>query len=490
MLINGEWCDGKAREYMESINPATGEINAVFCRGDKHDVNRAVEAARTAFETGEWPAMGYKDRAEILRQIAEVINDHSIELARMETLDNGKPIKESTLIDIPTTADTFKAFAAMGEALKGETIKSDPALFSYTMYEPLGVCAQIIPWNYPLIMAAWKLAPALMAGNTVVIKPSELTSLSLLALAALFDETDLPPGVVNIVTGTGDEVGRPLAAHPGIDKIAFTGSTATGGDIMHQAASTITRHTLELGGKSPVIVTNHAHIEAAVDGVMAGIFLNQGQMCTAGSRLLLQADIYDDFIRQLRAKTEKIKAGNGMNPETSMGPLISAAHRDKVLDYITIGLEEGATLTSGGDVPEDEACKDGFFITPTIFTNVTPEMRIAREEIFGPVLTVFSFDTLDDAVALANDTDYGLACSIWSTDIYEVNHLSSKVKAGTIWVNTYGSFLNEVPFGGYKKSGIGRELGKAGLLEYTQLKSVTIDASKDRIPLISKWYGF
>jgi len=489
MWIDGEWCESVSRESLDSINPATSEVIGTIPRGTEADAHKAVKAARAAFDQGEWPRMSYQDRGDILRQIAQLVREKASDLARLETLDNGKPIKESTLIDIPTAADTFESFASMAGELKGETIPVTPPAVSYTRYEPIGVVAQIIPWNYPLLMAAWKLAPALLAGNTVVLKPSTLTSLTALELAQLMEETDIPPGVVNVVTGPGSEIGRALATSPQVDKIALTGSTNTGREVMGLAASNMKKITLELGGKSPTIVLKDADLEAALNGTLATIFLNQGQMCVAGSRLLVHQDIHEEFIQRLVAKAEKIKLGNGLDPETTMGPLISKEHREKVLGYISSGVKQGAKLASGGKVPEGDIFEKGFFLEPTIFDKVDNGMEIAQEEIFGPVLSVLTFSTLEEAVSLANATRYGLAGSVWTRDLHQANYIAEGVRAGTIWINTYGSFFNEVPFGGYKESGLGRELGKAGLKEYTELKSITMDLSPGQRSLITKWYG-
>lgn len=489
MWIDGEWCESASRESIDSVNPATSEVISTIPRGTEADAHKAVHAARSAFDEGEWPQMSYQDRGDILRQIAQLVREKASDLARLETLDNGKPIKESTLIDIPTAADTFESFASMAGELKGETIPVTAPAVSYTRYEPIGVVAQIIPWNYPLLMAAWKLAPALMAGNTVVLKPSTLTSLTALELAKLIEETDLPPGVVNVVTGPGSEIGRALATSPQVDKIALTGSTETGREVMGLAASNMKKITLELGGKSPTMVLKDADLEAALNGTLATIFLNQGQMCVAGSRLLVHEDIHKEFIQRLVAKAEKIKLGNGLDPETTMGPLISKEHREKVLGYISSGIKQGAKLVSGGKVPEGDAFEKGFFLEPTIFDKVDKGMEIAQEEIFGPVLSVLTFSTLDEAVSLANATRYGLAGSVWTRDLHQAHYIAEGVRAGTIWINTYGSFFNEVPFGGYKESGLGRELGKAGLKEYTELKSITMDLSPGQRSLITKWYG-
>lgn len=489
MWIGGKWCESESKEYLKSINPANSEVNGLIPRGKAPDAKKALQAARVAFDQGQWPKMSYQDRGEILRQVAQLIREKSSQLSRLETLDNGKPLKETTLIDIPAAADTFESFASMAGELKGETIPVNAPVMSYTLYEPVGVVAQIIPWNYPLLMAAWKLAPALFTGNTVVLKPSALTSLTALELAKLMEETDLPSGVVNVVTGLGSEIGKELTSNPQVDKIALTGSTETGREVMKNASSHLKKITLELGGKSPTIVFKDADLEAALNGTLATIFLNQGQMCVAGSRLLVQKDIHDEFIEGLVEKTRKIKLGNGLDPETTMGPLISQEHQEKVLGYISSGIEEGAKLLAGGEVPEGKDFKKGFFIQPTIFDEVDNRMKIAQEEIFGPVLSVLTFSTMDEAIELANATRYGLAGSVWTRDLYQAHHVAQRIRAGTIWINTYGTFFNEVPFGGYKESGLGRELGKAGLREYTELKSITMDLTSDGKSLITKWYG-
>ena len=489
MWIGGKWCESESKEWLKTINPANSQVNGLIPRGQTEDAKKAIEVARIAFDEGDWSTMSYPDRGDILRHIAQLIREHASELARLETLDNGKPIKESTLIDIPAAADTFDSFASMAGELKGETIPVHAPVMSYTLYEPVGVVAQIIPWNYPLLMAAWKLAPALIAGNTIVLKPSALTSLTALELARLMAETDLPPGVVNVVTGLGSEIGSELTFNPLVDKIALTGSTETGREVMRRASWGIKKMTLELGGKSPTIVLKDADLKSAINGILATIFLNQGQMCVAGSRLLVQEDIHDELMEGLVEKTQKIKLGNGLDPETMMGPLISREHREKVLHDITAGVEEGASLLTGGGIPEGGCFEKGFFIQPTIFDNVDSQMKIFKEEIFGPVLSASTFTTIDEAVELANATSYGLAASIWTREILKAHIIGRRIRAGTIWINTYGAFFNEVPFGGYKQSGLGRELGKAGLMEYTELKSVTMDLSPDGRPLITKWYG-
>lgn len=489
MWIGGEWQDAQSGEVLESVNPATSEVIATIPEGNTVDVQRAVHCAREAFDKGEWPRLPHNERGEYLRQIAGLIREKATELARLETRDNGKTLKETTFIDIPAAAGTFEYFAGVTGEIKGETIPVSVPALSYTLREPVGVVASIIPWNYPLIMAAWKIAPALACGNTVILKPSELTSLTALELGKLIERANLPKGVVNIITGLGREAGAELVKHPGVDMVAFTGGTKTGKEIMKMASGNVKKIALELGGKSPNIVFDDADLEVAVDGTLTAIFMNQGQMCVAGSRLLLQESIHDEFIERLISKTKKLKIGNGLNSDTDIGPVISEEQRKKDLHYIEWGIKEGAKLLVGGKIPEGEEFKKGFFIEPTIFDQVKNEMKIARDEIFGPVLSVLTFSTVEEAIELANDTRYGLAGMVWTKNIDKATSVAQKLRAGTVWINNYGGPCNEVPFGGYKESGLGRELGKEGLLEYTELKHVNIDLTPGGRPLIASWYG-
>lgn len=488
MWIGGQWLQAASGKTLTTVNPATSQTLAEFPAAGADDVDRAVNAARSCFHSSDWQSLDHRDRARILRQISSLIMDNAVELARLETLDNGKPIKESSLIDIPSAADTFEAFASMALELKGETLPITADTFSYTFHEPWGVVAQIIPWNYPLLMAAWKLAPALAAGNTLVLKPSELTPLSALELARIIAQTDLPAGAVNIVTGAGAEAGAPLVNHDGIDKIAFTGSTAVGATIAAAAARRIIPVSLELGGKSAAIVFSDTDIEKTVNALLSSIFMNQGQMCVACSRLLIQKDIYQDVLSLLKDKADRLVVADGINPTTDMGPLISPEHRDRVAAFVERALAAGAVLECGGP-SEDPQHQSGCFYRPTILSHVGQDTEIWREEVFGPVLAVASFENDDQAVALANNSAYGLAASIWTRDTYRIQRLSRALDVGMLWVNTYGSFSNEVPFGGFRKSGIGKEFGREGLRAYCRQKSVTMDCSPAELPLVARWYG-
>jgi betaine-aldehyde dehydrogenase len=489
MLIDGELVEARRKGILSSINPSTGEKIADFPRASLEDCGLAIEAAREAFDNGEWPRMAFAERSIYLLKIAQLIREQARELAEIESQDTGKTNKQTTFIDVPTCADTFEYFAGVAAMLAEETVKVPAPAESRLLREPTGVVAAIIPWNYPLIMAAWKIAPALACGNTIVFKPSNLASLSILELAKIFKQAGLPHGVINVITGEGKEIGPELAANSAIDMITFTGSTAVGKEIMRLAAGNVKKIHLELGGKSPNIVFSDCDLEAAVGGTLSAIFMNQGQMCTAGSRLLLQEGIYDKFMQLLVEKTKKLKLGNAADYTTDFGPLISEEQRKRVLKYIDLGLKEKAKLVCGGKIPAGPDLKNGFFLEPTIFENADNRMTIAQEEIFGPVLAVIKFSTVEEAIALANDTSFGLAAMVWTTDQQKSDRLARSLKAGTVWINTYGGFYNEVPFGGYKQSGLGRELGQAGLVEYTQLKTIILDQSPGGKSLVSTWFA-
>lgn len=487
MFIGGRWIDSSSGDVLPSINPADESTLWLIQRGNREDVESAVTAAQSAFNGEVWKSYCYKDRADLLREIGDLILENAVRLSQIETSENGKPIKESSLIDIPEAAETFKVFASMVLQLKGESFPTDGSTYSYTIYEPLGVVGAIIPWNYPLLMAAWKIAPALAAGNCIVIKPSEYTSATLLELAKLLDQTSLPAGVINIVTGTGDEVGEALSSHPLVQKVSFTGSTVTGKKVLHNCSDQITQTTMELGGKSATILMDDAHLPSALPGILCSIFMNQGQMCTAGSRLMIHTSIYDEVTCWLQEKLQTFTIGNGNNPTTDMGPLISLQHLSKVKNMVQNAVDAGATLLFGYDnvsLPES-----GYFFAPTILSDVAPQNPIWHEEVFGPVLIVDSFTTTEEAINKANDSRYGLALSIWSSNHYKIQEVSRAVNAGTVWVNTYGSFSNEVPFGGFMQSGFGKDLGLDSLLSHCRKKTVTMDISCDKTPLVSRWYG-
>lgn len=484
MYIDGEFRD--AKEKIESINPSNQEKIAEFPKVSQKDLDDAVKSARLAFDKGDWPNLSLDERASYLVKIASLIREDALTLSQIETQDTGKTIKQTTFIDIPVAANVYEFFAQSAKEVKGETLNIPAPAFSFTVKEPVGVIGAIIPWNYPFLMAAWKIASSIILGNTVVFKPSKEASLSCLELAKIFDKAGLPKGVVNIITGSGSDIGMAIASNPDIDMIAFTGSTEVGQEIMKAASINVKKLALELGGKSPNIVFGDCDLEAAVGGSLTAIFMNQGQMCVAGSRLLLEDSIYDKFIDLLVQKTKKLKIGNSIQPDTDIGPLISKEQQKKVLDYINIGKKE-ARLLCGGVIPK--GFDKGFYVEPTIFDRVNNDSRIAQEEIFGPVLSIIRFSGIDEAVKIANDTKYGLAAMVWTKDLAKANIVSKRLRCGTVWINTFGGFYNEAPFGGYKQSGIGRELGKEGLLEYTQTKHINIDLSPEGKSLVTSWFS-
>jgi acyl-CoA reductase-like NAD-dependent aldehyde dehydrogenase len=471
--IDGQWVDAADGARFQTWNPGTGELLTEVAEARPGDVDRAVAAARAAFAPGSpWRTMDALDRGELIAALGRAVAGRVEELAELETLDNGKPIREAR-IDINQAVDAFRYYAGWASKLEGETIPVRTRVLNYTLREPVGVVGAIIPWNFPLLMAAWKLAPALACGNTVVLKPAEQTPLTALELAALAVEVGFPPGVINIVPGFGETAGAALVAHPEVDKIAFTGSTEVGKLIMREAAGTLKRVSLELGGKSPNIVFEDADVEAALRGAFNGIFYNSGQCCTAGSRLLVQESIRGEFMDALVERVSKLQPGEPLEPKRRYGPVISEAQLERVLHYIERGREEGATLRAGGKRVEGAGA--GYWVEPTIFDQVSPDATIAREEIFGPVLAAMSFEDEEEAVELANRTIYGLAAAIWTSDVKRAHRVASRIEAGTIWVNTYHPLDTASPFGGYKQSGHGRELGKHALELYTQVKSVWVD---------------
>ena len=483
MLIGNEWVEAASGATRELRDPANGELVAVVQEGGSEDAARAIDAARTAFDEGPWRSVTALDRGKLLFKLSAAIQASAEKLAALEVRSCGKPLAEAQY-DVADAANCFEFYGGLATKIHGETMSVPANSMSFIVREPIGVCAQIIPWNYPLLMAAWKLAPALAAGNTCVLKPSELTPLTALELGKLIVECGFPAGVVNIVTGPGAGCGEELAESPRVDKIAFTGGTATGRKVMTAAASNIKKVSLELGGKNPNIVFADADFEAAVDGALFAAFANQGEVCSAGSRLLVERSLHDRFVEAMLAKIPQIKLGHGLTEGVKMGPLVSAAHRDKVERFIQIGIDEGARLACGGKRPADPALARGNFLEPTIFTGVTPSMRIAREEIFGPVLSVLPFHTEDEAIHLANDTDYGLAAAVWTKNITRGIRVIRQIRAGITWINTYHPTYNEMPWGGFKQSGIGRELGLHGIEAYLETKQINIHL--DEAPL--GWY--
>ncbi|WP_367307053.1 aldehyde dehydrogenase family protein, partial [Alicyclobacillus acidocaldarius] len=437
------------------------------------DIDRAVKAARRAFESGPWSRMSAAERSRLLYRLADLMEEHKLQLAQLETLDNGKPIRESLNADLPLAIEHIRYYAGWPTKVVGQTIPVAGKYFNYTRHEPVGVVGQIIPWNFPLLMACWKIGAALAMGCTVVLKPAEQTPLSALYLAKLIQEAGFPPGVVNVVPGFGETAGQALVEHPDVNKIAFTGSTEVGKLIMRNAAATLKRVTLELGGKSPNIILPDADMSRAIPGAFMGIMFNQGQVCCAGSRLFVQKKAYDNVVADLVSLAKKIRQGPGLDQGTEMGPLVSDEQEKRVLGYIEKGVEEGAEVLVGGGKATDR----GYFVQPTIFANVRDDMTIAREEIFGPVVAAMPFEDLDEVIARANDTEYGLAAGVWTENIRNAHYIASKLKAGTVWVNCYNVFDAAAPFGGYKQSGIGREMGSYALNNYTEVKDVWISLS-------------
>ena len=468
--INGEWVNPLGRETISVRNPATNEVIAEVGSANGGDTKKAIEAARKAFDEGEWRNSSAQQRSALLYKLAHRIEEHEYDLALIETANNGKTLKESKG-DVQAAADTFRYYAAIILGSTGETLQVEEPLVSKVVREPVGVCGQIIPWNYPLLMAAWKLAPALAAGNTCILKPSEVTPLTAIRLFELMEELSFPPGVVNLINGTGIQAGQPLVESNLVDKIAFTGGTETGKKIMQQSVTNLKKVSLELGGKSPNIVFADADYETALDYAAFAIFNNSGEVCSAGSRLLVEKEIYDQFVQDLVEATRKIKVGHGVDEQTQMGPLVSKQQMEKVKEYIEIGKKE-AKLACGGNQLTTKVHENGNFIEPTIFVDVDPNARIAQEEIFGPVLCVIPFESEEEAIQIANNSVYGLAAGIFTSDVAKAERVSKKLRVGVTWINTYEQNLIEGPWGGYKESGIGRELGTYGLEEYTEVKQM------------------
>lgn len=483
LFINGQFVDAVSGKTFESINPATGEVNGIVAEGDKEDIDLAVQAAYNAFENGEWPRMAPSERGRIMMKAASLMWERLDELAEIESRDNGLTINETKYIALPATIDVLEFYAGMANKITGLTLASPPNRLNYTIKEPVGVVGMIIPWNFPLMLTMWKLAPALAAGNTAVIKPAEQTPISVLELVKIFQEAGVPDGVINVVPGFGPTAGAALASHPQVAKIAFTGETTTGKLVMQMASNNLTQCSLELGGKSPNIVFDDVDLENAVNGSLFGIYFAQGQVCAAGSRLFVQEGIYNTFMNRFYDKASKIKVGDPLDPTTQMGPQISEEQLERIERYVEIGKEEGASLVLGGKRPEH--VNGGYFYTPTIFEGVTNGMTIAREEIFGPVISVIRFKDEDEVIKLANETIYGLASGLWTTNLRRAHTVARRLKAGTVYVNTFSMLDSAVPFGGVKQSGFGRELGMEAMDLYTTTKSVWVDLNEQGL----NWYG-
>jgi len=474
LLINGEWHDAVSGKTFETINPATEEVIAHVAEADAADVDLAVRAARRAFDEGPWRRMSGTERGRLLHRLADLIEQNKEDLAALETLDNGKPYADSLNIDLPLTIACYRYYAGWADKIHGKTIPINGPYFCYTRHEPVGVAGQIIPWNFPLLMQAWKWGPALACGCTVVLKVAEQTPLTALRVGELVLEAGFPAGVVNILTGFGPTAGQALARHMDVDKVAFTGSTEVGHEIMKASAeSNLKRVSLELGGKSPNIVFADTDLDAAVEGAFFGLFFNQGQCCCAGSRLYVEQKIHDEFVSRLVEKARKRKVGDPFAPDTEQGPQVDRDQFDKVMGYIEAGKQQGAKLLCGGGRPFDR----GYFIEPTVFDEVNEDMKIGSEEIFGPVMSVIPFRDVDEVIQRANRNMYGLAAAVWTRDIEKAHAIANNVRAGTVWVNCYDVFDAAAPFGGFKQSGIGRELGEYGLELYTEVKTVTIRLS-------------
>ncbi|KYD08500.1 aldehyde dehydrogenase family protein [Heyndrickxia sporothermodurans] len=468
LYINGEFVESASGKTFDTPNPATGEVLATVYEAGSEDIDRAVKAARTAFDSGKWSKMSAAARGRLMYKLADLMEEHKEALAQLETLDNGKPINETMNADVPLAIEHMRYYAGWTNKITGQTIPVSGPFFNYTRHEAVGVVGQIIPWNFPLLMAMWKMGAALATGCTIVLKPAEQTPLSALYLAELAEEAGFPPGVINIVPGFGETAGQPLVDHPLVDKIAFTGSTVVGKSIMERASKTLKRVTLELGGKSPNIILPDADLSKAIPGALNGVMFNQGQVCCAGSRVFIQKKNYDNVVADMVSHAKNIKQGAGLDQQTQMGPLVSTEQQSRVLNYIEKGLNEGAELLTGGGKPRDE----GYFVEPTIFADVNDEMTIAKEEIFGPVIAALPFEDLDEVINRANNSEYGLAAGLWTRDVANAHYIANRLRAGTVWVNCYNVFDAASPFGGFKQSGIGREMGSYALNNYTEVKSV------------------
>jgi phenylacetaldehyde dehydrogenase len=474
MLINGKWENAASGKTFPTYDPATAEVMTQVAEGDREDVNRAVSAARHAFDKGPWRKMTASERGKLIWKLADLLDANLEEFAELESLDNGKPLTIARVADVPLAADLFRYMAGWATKIEGNTIPiSVPytpgaRYLAYTLREPVGVVAQIIPWNFPLLMAAWKLGPALATGNTVVLKPAEQTPLSALRLGELIQEAGFPDGVVNVVPGYGETAGAALAAHPDVDKVAFTGSTEVGKLIVKAAAGNLKKVSLELGGKSPNVVFADADLSTAIDGAASAIFFNHGQCCCAGSRLFVEKKVFDKVVDGVAERASNIRVGPGFDPSTDMGPLVSQEQLERVCGYLEAGFSEGAKAVVGGTKAGDK----GYFVNPTVLVNTKPDMKVVQEEIFGPVVTAIPFEDANELVTQANNSAYGLAAGIWTNDIKKANRIAADLRAGTVWINCYNIFDAAMPFGGYKQSGWGREMGHEVLEQYTEVKAV------------------
>lgn len=469
-LIDGNWVPSVSGKTFETINPATEEVIADVAEGDAADIDAAVKAARHAFDKGPWRRMDARERGRLMYRLADLIEEEIDELAALESLDNGKPIRDARAADLPLVIDCIRYYAGFADKIHGETIPIRGKYFTYTRKEPVGVVGQIIPWNFPMLMAAWKWGPALAAGCTIVMKPAEQTPLTCLRMGQLAKEAGFPDGVVNVVPGYGPTAGASLVKHPGVDKIAFTGEHITAQTIMRESADTLKRLTFELGGKSPNVIFSDCDIEAAAKGAHFGLYFNQGQCCCAGSRVFVQKSIHEEFVQRIVKMNQARQLGNPLDPATEQGPQVDKNQMDKILKYIDLGKKQGAQCLSGGERFGDK----GYYVSPTVFDNVSDDMDIARDEIFGPVMSILTFDDQDELIERANNTFYGLAAAVWTQDITKAHRIANELRAGTVWVNCYDVFDAAAPFGGFKMSGQGRELGAEGLKPYVESKTVTV----------------